>query len=121
MQSQKQEFQKGFQAKFYNEQKELINILSSKYALRSEKEHKTTMKDSVVFSSLEDETLKTSELIWDESAGKLLTDKYVRISRKDELIHGYGFETDENFKTGQVKLIDAIIPSDKLIDKESLE
>ncbi|HEX5626289.1 MAG TPA: LPS export ABC transporter periplasmic protein LptC [Saprospiraceae bacterium] len=111
---EKEEFPKGFQAVFYDDQSQVLNTLASKYAIRVRKEGKTYMRDSVVFTSINQEILKTSELIWDETFGKIVTDKFVRIIRKDEMIQGYGFETDQNFKTGTIKAIDAIIPSEKL-------
>lgn len=64
------------------------------------------------------EVLKTSELIWNESLGKISTDKFVRIIRKEELIQGYGFETDQHFRKGTIKAIDAIIPANKLYKEE---
>lgn len=76
------------------------------------------MKDSVVFTSINQEVLKTSELIWNETLGHISTDKFVRIIRKDEMLQGYGFETDQNFRSGTIKSIDAIIPSEKMYKEE---
>lgn len=114
---QKEEFKKGFFAEFYDNDNKLINTLTSKYAIRLTNERKTIMQDSVVFQSINNETMKTSELIWDENSGKLHTEKYVSIIRKNEIIRGFGFETDERFKTGSIKSIDALIPSEKLFQK----
>ncbi|MBK9107017.1 MAG: LPS export ABC transporter periplasmic protein LptC [Saprospiraceae bacterium] len=114
----KEEFPKGFLAYFYNNSNIASNTLSSKYALRVHAEGKTYMKDSVVFSSAGGELLKTAELVWNETAGRLFTDKFVRIIRKNEILQGYGFETDQNFREGTIKSIDAIIPSEKLFKEE---
>lgn len=110
----KEEFTKGFLAYFYNDRNIISNTLSSNYALRVHAEGKTYMKDSVVFTSAGGELLKTAELVWNETTGRLSTDKFVRIIRKDEILQGYGFETDQNFREGTIKSIDAIIPSEKL-------
>lgn len=114
----KEEFTKGFLAYFYNNSHVISNTLSSKYALRVHAEGKTYMKDSVVFTGAGGEILKTAELVWNESTGRLFTDKFVRIIRKDEILQGYGFETDQNFREGTIKSIDAIIPSEKLFREE---
>ncbi len=114
----KEEFPIGFQAFFYGEHNELLNTLASKYAMRIRKEGKTYMKDSVTFTTTNKEILKTSELIWDEVNGRISTDKFVRIIRKNEMLQGYGFETDQNFKAGTIKSVDAIIPSEKLYKEE---
>jgi hypothetical protein len=34
------------------------------------------------------------------------------------MLQGYGFETDQNFKSGVIKSIDAIIPAEKLYKEE---
>ncbi len=114
----KEEFPKGFVAYFYDRNQRVINTLASQYAMRVHKEQKTYMRDSVVFSSIDQEIIKTSELVWHEDIGKLTTDKFVRIIRKDEILQGYGFETDQNFTQGSIKSIDAIIPSEKLFKEE---
>lgn len=115
---EKEEFPDGFQAFFYDDQQQLVNTLASKYAMRVRSEGKTYMKDSVVFTSINQEVLKTSELIWNETLGHISTDKFVRIIRKDEMLQGYGFETDQNFRSGTIKSIDAIIPSEKMYKEE---
>jgi LPS export ABC transporter protein LptC len=114
----KEEFPQGFQAFFYGKNNELLNTLASKYAIRHRREGKTYMRDSVTFTSVDKEILKTSELVWNEITGRITTDKFVRIIRKDEMLQGYGFETDQNFKSGVIKSIDAIIPAEKLYKEE---
>lgn len=114
----KEEFPKGFLAYFFDEHQNLNNTLASKYAIRVHSEGKTYMRDSVVFTSTQQEVLKTTELVWNEINGRLNTDKFVRIIRKDEILQGYGFETDQNFRMGTIKSIDAIIPSEKLFKEE---
>ncbi len=115
---EKEEFPKGLQAFIYDDQNNLVNTLASKYAIRIRNEGKTYLRDSVIFSSVNQEVLKTSELVWDEILGIIHTDKFVRIIRKDEIIQGYGFETDQRFKKGSIKAIDAIIPASKLYKEE---
>lgn len=114
----KEEFPAGFEAFFYGDNNELLNTLASKYAIRIRKESKTYMRDSVSFTTVDKEILKTTELIWDEATGRISTDKFVRIIRKNELLQGYGFETDQNFKSGTIKSVDAIIPAEKLYKEE---
>ena len=117
----KEEFPIGFQAFFYGDNNEIQNTLTSKYALRVRREGKTYMKDSVTFTTLNKEILRTSELVWNEVGGRIYTDKFVRIIRKNELLQGYGFETDQNFLSGTIKAVDAIIPSEKLYKEDELK
>ncbi len=52
--------------------------------------------DSVVAVSDSGVTLTTDELIWKNKSKKIITDKFVRIVNKEEIIEGYGFESDQN-------------------------
>ncbi|WP_157867476.1 hypothetical protein [Melioribacter roseus] len=51
--------------------------------------------DSVVAVNDSGTVLKTSELMWRNSDRKILTDKFVSIKSKDEIIEGYGFLSDQ--------------------------
>ena len=61
------------------------------------------------------EKLETAELIWDERNGKVITDKFFRLTRLDETVQGYGFESDQNFTSVKMKNIEASFPSKKLV------
>jgi LPS export ABC transporter protein LptC len=42
--------------------------------------------------------LETDELMWRKEDGKIVTDKFVRITTDDEIIEGYGFESDQSLQ-----------------------
>lgn len=111
------EFRKGMQASFYN-QGILSNTLSSKYALRKTEEGKTYLSDQVVLINPKGEKLETAELIWDERNGRVSTNKFVRLSRADEIVQGYGFESDQNFQKGIIRSIEATFPANKIMSEE---
>jgi len=54
--------------------------------------------DSVVAVSDSGVTLTTDELIWKNKTKKIVTDKFVRIVSNEEIIEGYGFESDQDLK-----------------------
>lgn len=110
----KDEFPEGMQAIFYHEGFQ-SNILTSKYAIRIPEDGKTYLSDQVVLINQKNERLETSELIWDEREKKVSTDKFVKLSRQDEVIHAYGFESDQNFTKGVMLSTEARFPSKKLI------
>jgi hypothetical protein len=52
--------------------------------------------DSVVaFNDSSKVKLETEELMWRKSDKKIVTDKFVKITTEDEIIEGYGFESDQ--------------------------
>jgi len=61
------------------------------------------VQDSVVWRSRSGEILDTEELVWDESDQKLRSDRFVKITTLQDVIHGYGFEADQGFTKWQIK------------------
>ncbi|MBK9272717.1 MAG: LPS export ABC transporter periplasmic protein LptC [Saprospiraceae bacterium] len=119
----KDEFPNGMKAIFYSNG-EITNILHSKYAIRVPEEGKTYLSENVVLDNPKGEKLETSELVWDERARKVYTYKFVRLSRDQEVIHAYGFESDQNFTKGLMLSTEARFPSKKIlgeIDEEKEE
>ncbi|HRG34554.1 MAG: LPS export ABC transporter periplasmic protein LptC [Saprospiraceae bacterium] len=119
----KDEFTKGLVTTFYQDGI-ISNVLSSNYAIRVPEEGKTYLSDHVVLNNPKGEKLETSELIWNERDGRIKTDKFVRLSRQDEIIHAYGFESDQNFLKGILLSSEAKFPSKKIlgeIDEEKEE
>lgn len=43
------------------------------------------------------ERLNTEHLVWDERSEKLTSDEFVKITTKDEIIFGNGFEANQDF------------------------
>lgn len=110
----KDEFPNGMKAIFYSNGG-VSNILTSRYAMRIPDEGKTYLSQDVVLDNPRGEKLETSELIWDERARRVHTDKFVRLSRNEEVIHAYGFESDQNFTEGVLLSTEARFPSSKLL------
>lgn len=113
----KDEFRKGIVATFYNNNI-LSNTLTANYAIRMSEEGKTFLSDQVVLLNPKSEKLETAELIWDERNGRVSTDKFVRLSRAEEIVQGYGFESDQNFQKGIIRSIEATFPSKKIMSEE---
>jgi hypothetical protein len=55
------------------------------------------VRDSVVLYNTLGEKMEGLELIWDENAEEIHTDKFVRITRDDEIIYSRGFKSNQNF------------------------
>ncbi|MBP7261992.1 MAG: LPS export ABC transporter periplasmic protein LptC [Bacteroidia bacterium] len=91
------EMTKGITCYFYNKDQVVENFLKAKYAIRYEHEKKMIARDSVVLVNTKGERLNTEEIIWDEQRKKIHSDKYVTIHTADEILYGYGFESNEDF------------------------
>ena len=53
--------------------------------------------ENVIVTNEKGDKLNTEHLIWDEKKQKLLSNEDVKITTKDEIIFGKGFEANEDF------------------------
>lgn len=92
------EFPRTLHVDFYNDSMQVESILDAHYARYKELERKVFLKDSVVVINIaKKDTLKTSELWWDQNTQQFYTDKPVRIYEPDKTIFGTGLKAAQNF------------------------
>ena len=87
----------GLKVLFYDKALNVTSRLSADYGIRYESEQKMEARKNVVVINEKGEQLNTEHLIWDERREKLLSDEFVKITRKDEIIYGTGFEANQDF------------------------
>ncbi|MBR9921008.1 MAG: LPS export ABC transporter periplasmic protein LptC [Bacteroidetes bacterium] len=109
-----QEFPEGVLVEFFDPAGNVTSKLSSRYAVRDEDEKKVLVRDSVVWESVNQEKLETSELTWDEREEKIFTNKFVTIRRPDEIIYGHGFESNQEFTRSRIRAIEGRIKMNEL-------
>lgn len=110
----RQEFLDGMAVDFFTPNQQISSELTAKYGVRFDNKNQVIVRDSVIWQSKRGERLETEELIWDENAGKLYTNKYVTIIRPDEIIYGYGFESNQDFTYSKIKAIEGVIKVEDL-------
>ncbi|MCB0634214.1 MAG: LPS export ABC transporter periplasmic protein LptC [Saprospiraceae bacterium] len=115
---QRQEFPDGVRVEFFSPEGDITSVLTAKYGVRIDSKNQIIVRDSVVWQSVEQEKLETEELIWDERAEKVFTQKFVVITRPDEIITGHGFESDQNFENARINAVDGRI---KISDPSKLK
>ena len=81
---------------FYNEDEIQTSTLTSIKGKIDDLTQDMYAIENVVAVSDSGVTLKTDELIWKNKTKKIVTDKFVRIVSEEEIIEGYGFESDQN-------------------------
>lgn len=107
--SSDQIFPEGIYVEFFDQNQNITGVLTSKYAIRNDKEKKVIVSDSVVWNIMDREQFETEELTWDESSEKLYTNRFVTITRANETIYAHGFESDQNFTYLKVNAPEAFI------------
>jgi len=98
-----QEFPEGLIVDFYNPNGQKNSMLTAKYSIRNERWAKVTVRDSVVWQDIFGEKLETAELIWEEKKKRIHTNKFVVITRPDEILYGHGLEAEDGFKDARIK------------------
>ncbi len=110
----RQEFPDGVDVDFYGPEGEVSSTLTAKFGVRYQNKGLVIVRDSVVWQSAEGEKLETEELQWNERQKKIFTNKFVVITRPDEIIYGHGFEADQDFRYSRINAIEGQIKADNL-------
>jgi lipopolysaccharide export system protein LptC len=112
------EFPEGLHVEFYDSTENVSSYIKAKYCINDETEQLWTAQNNVVVVSAKGDTLNTEFLIWNQKTKKIYSDQYVRISNKSGVVHGKGFEADEDLTNWKIKQTSGTISIDKEDEKE---
>ena len=90
------EFSKGIHFERFAENLTINATFSSSYARYYERKSLWEFKGKVKAINLEGVMFETELLYWDESADRIYSDKFIKITRPNMIITGVGFETDQS-------------------------
>lgn len=99
------ELPKGVEVLFYNEQRKQQTKLTANYGIgfdNGNQMSKMEVKNKVVVINEKGDKLETEHLIWDASTREIYTDKFVKISTKDEVIWGDGLKANQDFSEYEI-------------------
>lgn len=97
------EFPEGIELVKYDENKQIISSITANYAKQYDKDKKWEAKNNVIATNAQGDTLKTEQLFYEENAGKIYTEEFVRIIRPDQIIKGVGFQSDQTLQNWRIK------------------
>lgn len=107
---QRQEFPAGLHVTFFDEFQDTSSTLIAKWGVYRRRESEITVRDSVIWESVDLQRLETEELNWQENTQRIYTSKFVVLRQPDYLITGYGLEADQSFANAKVLQVDGRIP-----------
>ena len=91
------EMPKGVKIIFYDENLQVKGTIVSDYAIRHDKENTIEFRKNVVAANTQGETFKSEELIYDQTAKKLYSNKPVQITMSNgNIMNGTGFNSNES-------------------------
>ncbi len=102
-------FPEGLTVLFYDKKTEPQASISALYARYTEKDELWELRDSVVAVNTEGDILETELLFWSEPRESVWSDRFVRITGKDQIIMGTGFESDPRLTKWKIKNVSATI------------
>ncbi len=91
------EFPEGIKVLFYTVNQEIESSLKSNYAIFYEVPDIWEAEEDVVVVNKDGDIINTELLIWERKKELIHSDKFVKITTKDEILYGEGFEADQNF------------------------
>lgn len=97
------EFPQGLFVEFYDTLQNPTSYIKANYAIYQETTQIWTAENDVESVNSEGDTLNTEYLIWNQETGKVYSDRYVRITNNDGVIHGKGFEANQDLSNWQIK------------------
>lgn len=94
------EFPEGFTVFFYDSNLLVKSTIRGDFGISYEKKKIMEARHNVIVENLETgERLNTEELFWDQNKEIIFTDKFVRITRGEEVITADGLTSDQTFQT----------------------
>jgi LPS export ABC transporter protein LptC len=87
---------------FYNEDGSLASVLIAKKGEYNQVTHDLTALGSVVVTSALGYTLETESLIWVETVEEIHTEDFVRFTKGEDVLTGYGFQSDPNLENVEI-------------------
>jgi LPS export ABC transporter protein LptC len=103
------EFRSGISVLFHDGHKEPVASVTAKYAKYTDSKNLWELQDSVIAINEAGEKLETELLYWDQKKGLIYTDRFVKITTEDQIIQGYGLESDPRLSTRKIKNLSAVI------------
>ncbi|MBI9055546.1 MAG: LPS export ABC transporter periplasmic protein LptC [Bacteroidales bacterium] len=96
------EFPQGLFVEFYDSTGVSYSYIRADYCIYDETEKTWTAKNDVESVNSDGDTLNTEFLIWNMETERVYSDQYVRITNKDGIIHGKGFEANQDFSDWKI-------------------
>jgi LPS export ABC transporter protein LptC len=94
---------RGVRVDFYDPEGNHTSVLVADSGLIQEKRQNLEALGNVVVTTEEGIRLETQSLRWDPQKRKIVTDDFVKITKRDDVITGEGLEADEELKHFVIK------------------
>ncbi len=102
-------FRSGIRVFFHDGHTEHVGSVRAKYARYTDNKNLWELKDSVIAVNETGDRLETELLYWDQKKELIYTDRFVKITNEDQIVQGFGFESDPRLTRRKIKNVSATI------------
>jgi LPS export ABC transporter protein LptC len=103
----------GVKGEFFNDSGKIESYLTAEKGVSYQAQKITEVTQNVVVMNNKGEKLNTEKLIWDQRKQIIYTDKFVKITTKNEVLTGEGMESNQDFSNWVIKKPRGIISLQK--------
>jgi LPS export ABC transporter protein LptC len=96
------EMNKGLKVDFYDPDGSIASYMTAEYGISYPDKKEIIVRRNVEILNVKGEVLNTEELRWDQKTGKIITDRFVKITTKDQIITGQGLISDQSFTDWEI-------------------
>ena len=106
-------FPQGLHFERFDENYNIDAKIDCKHATYYDKLRIWVLKDSVRCTNIEGEQFETNLLNWNEYEQRIYSDSAIRITKKDLIINGIGFESNQTLTQYKTSRVTGILPVDE--------
>lgn len=88
---------------FFDKQGKLRTTLVAETGEYAEESRNMLARGNVVVRTIDGDVLETDSLLWDNAREKILSDAFVRLTRQDDIVTGWGLEADPDMDSVDIK------------------
>ena len=99
------ELPSGLHLFFYTDSLKVQSELTAGYGISYDKSDEMIARNNVVVTNIYGDKLESEELVWSQKTEKISSEKFVKITTKDEIIFGDGFESNDDLSNYKIKKI----------------
>ena len=96
------EFPEGLYVEFYDSLKNVESTIKSNYAIYKENESIWIAENDVEAINQDGDILNTEYLVWNMREKNIHSDRYVRITEEDGIVHGIGFTAKQDLSNWRI-------------------
>ena len=96
-------FPKGLHYYVYNVNKEIESQIKCNFAIYFQDQELWELRNDVEIINISGNVVNTELLYWDTNQKRIYSDEFVKITTNEDVITGYGFETDEDISVYSIK------------------